>query len=161
MKSAGLSIDCFFQIMAGCGDGIVRLYYDPQKSHNGAKLCVVRTKTKAKAQNYYVKPHIITPYSLPMFREEKIKGRLKTEEKARKDPIKTRRPDLPQGPRGTGGRVAEGGATMHRWMSQQIAVKNKDDHIDPRYVRLEVFLFTDSHIFPNTELTSHCTDKTQ
>ena len=147
--------------MAGCGDGIVRLYYDPQKSHNGAKLCVVRTKTKAKAQNYYVKPHIITPYSLPMFREEKIKGRLKTEEKARKDPVKTRRPDLPQGPRGTGGRVAEGGATMHRWMSQQIAVKNKDDHIDPRYVWLEVFLCTDSHIFPDTELTSHCTDGMQ
>ena len=36
------------------------------------------------------------------------------------------------GPRGTGGRVGEGGSTLHSYMAAQIAVKNKDDHIDPR-----------------------------
>ncbi len=34
--------------------------------------------------------------------------------------------------RGTGGRVASGGSTLHSWMAKQISVKNKDDHIDPR-----------------------------
>ncbi len=34
--------------------------------------------------------------------------------------------------RGTGGRVAAGGSTLHSWMAKQISVKNKDDHIDPR-----------------------------
>ena len=42
------------------------------------------------------------------------------------------RPDLPMGPRGTGGRVGEAGGTLHSWMAKQISVKNKDDHIDPR-----------------------------
>ena len=28
------------QILIGGGDGIVRVFYDPNKSHNGAKLCV-------------------------------------------------------------------------------------------------------------------------
>ena len=61
------------QIMAGCGDGVVRLYYDPEKSMNGAKLCVVRTKAKAKSVSYVSNPLIITPYSLPMFKQEKAK----------------------------------------------------------------------------------------
>ena len=29
--------------------------------------------------------------------------------------------------------MAAGGSTLHSWMAKQIAVKNKDDHIDPRY----------------------------
>merc|ERR1719300_385146 len=120
------------QIMAGCGDGVVRLYYDPEKSMNGAKLCVVRTKAKAKSVSYVSNPLIITPYSLPMFKQEKAKSRKRQEEKARKDPLKSHRPDLPMGPRGTGGRVGEGGSTLHSYMAAQIAVKNKDDHIDPR-----------------------------
>merc|ERR1711928_271621 len=36
------------------------------------------------------------------------------------------------GAKGTGGLVAAGGSTLHSWMAKQIAVKNKDDHIDPR-----------------------------
>ena len=34
--------------------------------------------------------------------------------------------------KGTGGRVAAGGSTLHSFMAKQISVKNKDDHIDPR-----------------------------
>ena len=32
----------------------------------------------------------------------------------------------------TGGRVAKGGSTLASFMAKQIAVRNKDDHIDPR-----------------------------
>ena len=120
------------QIMAGCGDGVVRLYYDPERSVKGAKLCVVRTKSKAKAVSYVANPYIITPYSLPLFKQDRQRSRRRQEEKARKDPVKSKRPDLPLGPRGTGGRVGEGGSTLHSWMAKQISVKNKDDHIDPR-----------------------------
>ena len=56
------------QMMVGSGDGVVRMYYDPQRSLNGAKLCVVKTKTKAKTTHYVSTQHIITPYSLPLFR---------------------------------------------------------------------------------------------
>jgi hypothetical protein len=53
-------------------------------------------------------------------------------EKARKDPVKSQRPDLPLGMKGTGGRVQTAGGTLHSWLSKQISVVNKDDHIDPR-----------------------------
>lgn len=120
------------QIMVGSGDGIVRVYYDPLKSVNGAKLCVVRTKIKAKQTTYMATQQIITPYSLPMFKEDRQRSTRRQAEKARKDPIKSKRPDLPLGVKGTGGRVTSGGSTLHSWMAKQISVKNKDDHIDPR-----------------------------
>ena len=48
------------------------------------------------------------------------------------DPLKSRNPDPPQLIKGTGGKTAQGGSTLHSFMAKQIAVKNKDDHIDPR-----------------------------
>ena len=55
--------------MVGAGDGVVRVLYDPDRSVNGAKLCVVRTKAKVKQTAYISNLPIITPYSLPMFRQ--------------------------------------------------------------------------------------------
>ena len=40
------------QILIGGGDGIVRVFYDPNKSHNGAKLCVGKC---VSSKYYYVK----------------------------------------------------------------------------------------------------------
>ena len=59
------------QILVGGGDGMVRVFYDPIKSNNGAKLCVVRKQTKAKVTSYVATQHIITPYSLPLFKEDR------------------------------------------------------------------------------------------
>lgn len=36
------------QMFVGCGDGAVKVYYDPEKSMRGAKLCIVKTKRKMK-----------------------------------------------------------------------------------------------------------------
>ena len=115
--------------MVGCGDGVVRVLYDPEKSVNGAKLCVVRKKAKAKGVSFITQEHIITPYSLPLFREDRQRSVRRQEEIARKDPVKSHRPDLPLGSKGTAGRVSTGGSTLHSWMAKQIAVKNMDDHI--------------------------------
>jgi hypothetical protein len=57
--------------MIGSGDGVVRVLYDPERSVNGAKLCVVRTRAKVKQTEYVADMPIITPYSLPMFRQVK------------------------------------------------------------------------------------------
>ena len=120
------------QILVGTGDGVVRVYYDPLKSVNGAKLCAFRSQAKTKQRTYMSTPHIITPYSLPLFKEDRQRSTKRAEEKARKDPLKSKRPDLPLGMKGTGGRVTGGGSTLHSWMAKQISVKNKDDHINPR-----------------------------
>ena len=58
--------------MVGSGDGVVRVYYDPDRSVNGARLCAVRTRAKVKQTDYVSNLAIIAPYSLPMFREVKI-----------------------------------------------------------------------------------------
>ncbi len=56
------------QMIVGSGDGVVRVFYDPDRSINGAKLCVVRKASKVKPTQYVATQHIIAPYSLPMFR---------------------------------------------------------------------------------------------
>ena len=38
--------------MVGSGDGIVRVYYDPERSVRGAKLCMVKKRTEAKQVFY-------------------------------------------------------------------------------------------------------------
>ena len=122
------------QILVGSGDGVVRVFYDMQKSFRGAKLCVVKKRTEAKQVNYIATQRIITPYALPLFKEDSIrqKSTYRQMVKDRKDPVKSHNPDPPQAIKGTGGKLAKGGSTLHSWMARQIAVKNKDDHIDPR-----------------------------
>lgn len=49
------------QIVVGAGDGSVRIFYDPVRSHNGAKLCLAKPKKRTRqvsnpisAQNYLI-----------------------------------------------------------------------------------------------------------
>jgi len=122
------------QILVGSGDGVVNVYYDPHRSIRGAKLCVVKKRTEAKTVNYITNQRIIVPYALPMFRQEssRQKSTWRQYEKARKDPQASKNPEKPNLLKGTGGRVAKGGSTLASYMAKQIAVRNKDDHIDPR-----------------------------
>jgi len=122
------------QILVGSGNGVVNVYYDPDRSIRGAKMCVVKKRTEAKTLNYITNQRIIVPYALPMFRQEssRQKSTWRQYEKARKDPQASKNPEKPQHQKGTGGRVAKGGSTLASYMAKQIAVKNKDDHIDPR-----------------------------
>jgi hypothetical protein len=53
--------------------------------------------------------------------------------KARKDPIKSRRPELPVTGPGQGGRIASAGNTFASFIARNLGVKNKiDDNEDPR-----------------------------
>ena len=48
-----------------------RVFYDPEKSFRGAKLCMVKKRTEAKQINYFANQRIITPYALPLFKVNK------------------------------------------------------------------------------------------
>lgn len=53
--------------------------------------------------------------------------------KDRKDPVKSRRPELPVTGPGAGGRIASAGNTFASFIAKKLGVKNKiDDSIDPR-----------------------------
>ena len=129
------------QILVGGGDGVVRVFYDPRKSVRGAMLCIVKKRTEAKQSNWLATQRVITPYALPMFKEDKRRQSTTYRQmiKDRKDAKKSHNPDPPMEHKGTGGLVAAGGSTLHSWMAKQIAVKNKDDHIDPRFTSNEKY----------------------
>lgn len=122
------------QILISCSNGSVQVFYDELTSRQGAKLCNTQTKKVAKKAPVNFKPQIITPHALPMFKEEKSKSKYVQELRDRKDPVKSRRPDLPITGPGTGGRLGASGSTHSSYIAKQLALSNKkvDDTIDPR-----------------------------
>ncbi|XP_068754209.1 WD repeat-containing protein 70-like [Montipora capricornis] len=114
------------QIVVGCGNGTTKVYFDPEKSNKGAKLCVGKVKRKAAAKEMPMKDQIITPHSLPMFREKRYKSKKKVKESDRKDPVKSHRPDLPVTGPGHGGRVTSG-MSLSAYVVKNLALEMKDD----------------------------------
>lgn len=114
------------QIVVGCGNGTTKIYFDPEKSNKGAKLCVGKVKRKAASKEMPLKDQIITPHSLPMFREKRYKSKKKVIEADRKDPLKSHRPDLPVTGPGHGGRVTSG-MSLSAYVVKNLALEMKDD----------------------------------
>lgn len=120
------------QIFVGCGNGLVRCYYDEKRSFRGAILCAAKSYRKKKAADCVGVSQIITPHALPMFRQEKSKSLRKRQEKDRMDPVKSKRPDLPI-TSGQGGRVASSGGTLSSYVIRNLGLsKRVDDDQDPR-----------------------------
>ncbi|XP_062129382.1 gastrulation defective protein 1 homolog [Drosophila sulfurigaster albostrigata] len=120
------------QLFVSCGNGIIKCYYDEHRSIRGAKLCVVKTHRKRQPMEMVGVSQIITPHALPLFRQEKTRSSRKKMEKARMDPVKSKRPDLPI-TSGQGGRVASSGGTLSSYVIRNLGLsKRVDDDQDPR-----------------------------
>jgi WD40 repeat protein len=82
------------QIAVGCSDAIIRLLYSPSLSTKGALLCVGKhARQKEIADTIEYTGDIITPHSLPLFRESKNRKRMR--EKTLADPKQAKIPELP------------------------------------------------------------------
>lgn len=120
------------QIFVGCGNGVIKCYYDERRSLRGAKLCVTKTYRKKKQAEIVGVTQVITPHALPMFRQEKSRSLRKKLEKERLDPVKSHRPDLPI-TSGQGGRVASSGGTLSSYVIRNLGLsKRVEDDQDPR-----------------------------
>ncbi|XP_012259386.2 gastrulation defective protein 1 homolog [Athalia rosae] len=120
------------QIFVGCGNGVVKAYYDPKRSMRGAKLCVVKSHHKQKHIEIMSTQQIITPHALPLFRQDRPKSVRKQMEKDRLDPVKSHRPDLPI-TSGQGGRVASSGGTLSSYVIRNLGLSKRiEDDQDPR-----------------------------
>lgn len=120
------------QLFIGCGNGVVKCYYDHKNSLRGAKLCIVKTHRKKQSVEVICSKQIITPHSLPLFKQEKLRTNKKKIEKDRMDPVKSRRPDLPI-TSGQGGRVAASGSTLSSFVMRNLGLSKRiDDEQDPR-----------------------------
>ncbi|XP_024530300.1 WD repeat-containing protein 70 [Selaginella moellendorffii] len=137
ISSSGSVVCCAWhprlnQIFATTGDkreGNTHVLYDPVLSKRGALVCVGRAPRKKSVDDFEAPPVVRNPHALPMFRDEPSRKRQR--EKARNDPLKSRRPDLPINGPGHGGRVGatkgslltqyllkEGGAMTENWMEE-------------------------------------------
>lgn len=106
MSLLAITHGVILQIFASTGDkkeGGTRVLYDPAVSERGALVCVARAPRKISAQDFEAKPVVHNPHALPLFRDEPSRKRAR--EKARSDPKKSKRPDLPVTGPGFGGRV--------------------------------------------------------
>ncbi|KAM6987183.1 WD repeat-containing protein 70 [Aplochiton taeniatus] len=115
------------QIMVGTSNGLAKVYYDPDKSHRGAMLCVVKNQKKERQAETLTQDYIITPHALPMFREARQRSTRKQLEKDRLDPMKSHKPEPPVSGPGRGGRVAAHGGTLSSFIVKNIALDKTDD----------------------------------
>lgn len=121
------------QIVCGGADGAIKIFYDETRSQRGPKLSLSKKKPKARQMEMMTVQNIITPHALPMFRVSKPSTTHKLEEKNRKDPVKSRRPDLPVSGQGEGGRVGAHGSTLSQYVVKQLVLRKPDERDkDPR-----------------------------
>ncbi|KAI7817127.1 WD40-repeat-containing domain protein [Gamsiella multidivaricata] len=95
------------QIVAGNADGSAHVFYDPDVSHKGAKLCAIKAPKKRAVDDYEIDRPIITPHALPMFKEDKVQTSKRKQEKLRSDPKASHRPEMPLTGPGRGGKVGQ------------------------------------------------------
>ncbi|CAG8433958.1 12145_t:CDS:10 [Ambispora gerdemannii] len=121
------------QIITGSADGSAHVFYDPNVSVRGAKLCVVKEPKKRSIDDFEINRPIIAPHSLALFRDDRPKTTKRKREKLRKDPIASRRPDLPVSGPGKGGKI--GSSLTQHIMKDLIRDTTRDE--DPREALLK------------------------
>ena len=127
------------QIVVGCSNGKVKVYYSPELSFRGAKLCAAKPRRRQVRNEDLptgLSEQVITPYSLPMFRENRHLFAKRRREKARKDPVKSSAPDKPA--YGLDAHKTKG-CSMSAYVSKQLALDNYGppaEEEDPREVLL-------------------------
>jgi hypothetical protein len=109
------------------------VFYDPEVSVKGAKLCASKAPKKRAVDDYEIDRPIITPHALPMFKEEKIRSNKRKQEKMRNDPMASHRPELPLTGPGRGGKV--GHSTIQHVLTDFVKDTTREE--DPRAALLK------------------------
>ncbi|CAH7672113.1 WD40-repeat-containing domain protein [Phakopsora pachyrhizi] len=131
------------QIVTGSSTGSITVLYSPSRSTKGALLSLSKSSATSSSRHQIesgvsLDRPIITPYALPMFKNEDqtvAGGRAgkRRRERERQDPVKTLKPMPPLNGPGKGGRVGAS-ATQH---VVQGLVKDSIRHEDPREALLK------------------------
>ncbi|CAF1036585.1 unnamed protein product [Adineta ricciae] len=111
------------QIMCTTSNGLIKIFYDPICSRQGALLFAHREERQKKANDYFINMNIINPHALPMYRQERIRNLSVIRKKNRQDPVKSKRPDLPISGAGSGGRIGVHGGTLSSYIVKNIALQ--------------------------------------
>ncbi|KAI6650208.1 WD repeat-containing protein 70 [Oopsacas minuta] len=126
------------QLVGGCSGGGVCFLYDVNKSQRGALFFLGEKSTKQpRPKETYVSggldSMIITPHSLPLFREKRPWSLKRKREKERQEISISRAPERPVGKQGKGGRLAEGGGSISSYVVKNMALEKVEREVeDPR-----------------------------
>ncbi len=108
------------QIIAGCSDGSTHVFFNPEWSKKGALYCVQKAPKKLRVDDYETSRPIQTPNSLDMFKPAPSARRQR--EKARRDPAKSHKPEVPALGAGSGGRL---GSSLTAYIMKDLVQKDK------------------------------------
>jgi hypothetical protein len=127
------------QIFLTTGSGLIKVFYDQEKSQRGVTLCAMKPVKRKAALSFFATPQIINPHALPLYQQERVRTLNAVRAKARRDPVKSHRPELPlTGTTGAGGRIASHGSTLSSYIVKNIALhKVSDTKEDPREALLK------------------------
>ncbi|CAJ0761970.1 6948_t:CDS:10 [Entrophospora sp. SA101] len=121
------------QIFTGSSDGSVNVFYDHGISTRGAKLCAAKGPKKRAIDDCEINRPIITPHALSAFRDDRPKSTKRKREKLRKDPVASKRPDLPVSGPGKGGKI---GSSLTQHIMKEL-IKDTTRDVDPREALLK------------------------
>jgi WD40 repeat protein len=123
------------QILAGCSNGSVVIFYDPTFSNNGALLAAARAersddlsdllRSRASNTSTIVTGEIITPFSLPLFRQEQAISEKKRKRSERKDPKLSKEPERPATGKHKAGAQIGSNTTFQQFVADQTGEKAK------------------------------------
>lgn len=118
-----------------CSNGTFYLAYDKYRSLGGCSITGMSTNKGKKRQKYTSQvstttsiKKIITPHSLPMFRDDKTTSF----SKIRQDPKKSYKPEVPIAGASQGGRIKPAGSTLSSYIAKNIAKPVDDNGLDIR-----------------------------
>ena len=137
------------QLVCGCTDGALCFLFDVNRSQRGALFFGdEKSAQRSRGQESYVSGDlegmIMTPHSLPLFREKRPWTLKRKREKEREEVSASKAPERPVGKQGRGGRLAESGGSLSSYIVKNLALKKVDREIeDPRAAILK---FADSAV---------------
>ena len=111
------------QIMCSTSNGIIKIFYDPICSKQGALLFANKEERQKKANDFFINMNIINPHALPLYRQDRVRNLSVIRMKNREDPVKSKRPDLPVSGAGSGGRIGVHGGTLSSYIVKNIALQ--------------------------------------
>jgi len=123
------------QIVCGNGDGSATILYSPELSKKGALLPIQKTPASSSTEAFvgYSQGGIQTPNALPLFKTLEGRSLKRIRIKARQDPVKSHRPELPVDGPGVGGRL---GSSVTQSIMKNIIKDTRRDE-DPREALLK------------------------
>ncbi|KAF0989169.1 hypothetical protein HZS_2775, partial [Henneguya salminicola] len=121
------------QLLVGCSDGNIKVFFDPKRSMKGVLFCMTKIhETKIDVGESLIQEQVFNPYSRQDGMEMTNVNVRKLQIKARRDPFLTRKPEPPVYGPGQGGRLTTAMSLSAFVCKQMLPIVAPSDDSNPR-----------------------------